>query len=188
MVSNIAASLVATLYNLQMMRYFGEEGIAAYGVIMYVVMFFAAVFMGYSMGSAPLMSYQLGAKNTREMRCLLKKGLVFIGVSGIAMFALAQAFAQPIAQVFVGYDPYLADLTTEGFKIYSFAFLLMGFSIFGSSFFTSLNNGTISATISFLRTLVFEVGAILILPLLLGCITSLRCPRRLEQYLYCPYS
>ena len=84
------------------------------------------------------------------------------------MFALAQAFAQPIAQVFVGYDPYLADLTTEGFKIYSFAFLLMGFSIFGSSFFTSLNNGTISATISFLRTLVFEVGAILILPLLLG--------------------
>lgn len=168
MVSNIAASLVATLYNLQMMRYFGEEGIAAYGVIMYVVMIFAAVFMGYSMGSAPLMSYQLGAKNTREMRCLLKKGLIFIGVSGIAMFALAQAFAQPIAQVFVGYDPYLADLTTEGFKIYSFAFLLMGFSIFGSSFFTSLNNGTISATISFLRTLVFEVGAILILPLLLG--------------------
>lgn len=168
MMSNVAASLVAILYNVQLMHYLGEEGVAAYGVIMYVVMIFAAVFMGYSMGSAPLMSYQLGAGNTREMRSLLKKGLAFIGVSGIAMFALAQILAKPIALVFVGYDPGLTQLTVEAFRVYSFAFLLMGFSIFGSSFFTSLNNGTISAAISFLRTLVFEAGAIIVLPLIMG--------------------
>ena len=168
MMSNVAASLVAVLYNLQLMRHLGEEGVAAYGVIMYVVMIFAAVFMGYSMGSAPLMSYQFGAKNTCEMRSLLKKGLLFVGFSGIVMFVLAQVFARPIAVAFVGYDAGLTDLTVGAFRIYSFAFLLMGFSIYGSSFFTSLGNGTASAAISFLRTLVFEVGAIITLPLLLG--------------------
>lgn len=168
MMSNVAASFVAVLYNLQLMRYIGEEGVAAYGVIMYVVMIFAAVFMGYSIGSAPLMSYQFGANNPREMRSLLNKGLLFVGVSGVVMFALAQTLAQPIAQVFVGYDPGLTNLTVEAFHIYSFAFLLMGFSIYGSSFFTSLNNGMVSAVISFLRTLVFEVGAIIVLPLIIG--------------------
>ena len=168
MMSNVAASLVAVLYNLQLMRYLGEEGVAAYGVIMYVVMIFAAVFMGYSMGSAPLMSYQFGARNTREMRSLLKRGLAFVGLSGVAMFVLAQLLARPIALVFVGYDEALTDLTVGAFRIYSFAFLLMGFSIYGSSFFTSLGNGTVSAAISFLRTLVFEVGAIILLPMLIG--------------------
>lgn len=168
MMSNVAASLVAVLYNLQLMRYLGEEGVAAYGVIMYVVMIFAAVFMGYAMGSAPLMSYQFGAGNTREMRSMLKRGLAFIGLSGVAMFVLAQLLARPIALMFVGYDEGLTELTVGAFRIYSFAFLLMGFSIYGSSFFTSLGNGTGSAAISFLRTLVFEVGAIILLPMLIG--------------------
>lgn len=168
MMSNVAASLVAALYNYQLLRYIGEDGVAAYGVIMYVVMIFAAVFMGYAMGSSPLMSYQMGAKNTTEMRSLLKKSLAFISVSGVAMFVCAEALAQPIAEVFVGYDPELVSLTVGAFRIYSFAFLLMGFSIYGSAFFTSLGNGVVSATISFLRTLVFETGAIILLPLVIG--------------------
>ena len=168
MMSNVAASLVAVLYNLQLMRYLGEDGVAAYGVIMYVVMIFAAVFMGYSIGSAPLMSYQLGAQNATEMRSLFRKSLAFVAVAGVVMFVCAQALARPIAELFVGYDEGLMQLTVEGFRIYSFAYLLMGFSIYGSSFFTSLGNGVVSAVISFLRTLVFETGAIILLPLAIG--------------------
>ena len=168
MVSNIAMSVVGMLYNLQLMTYAGQDGVAAYGVIMYAALVFAAIFIGYSMGSSPLMSYQYGARNKREMRNLLRKSLAFVAVGGVAMFGAAQALAGPIAAVFVGYDGALEAMTVEGFRLYSLAFLLMGFSIYGSAFFTSLNNGVVSALISFLRTLVFEVASVLLLPLWLG--------------------
>lgn len=168
MVANISMSIVGMLYNLQLMAYVGADGVAAYGVIMYTSLLFGAIFIGYSMGSSPLMSFQFGAKNTREMRSLLKKSLVLVGVGGILMFGAAQLLASPIAELFVGYDFSLRELTIQGFRIYSISFLLMGFSIYGSAFFTSLNNGVVSAIISFLRTLCFEVASVLLLPLILG--------------------
>ncbi len=168
MMTSIAMSVVSMLYNLQLMNLVGENGVAVYGVIMYVTMVFAAIFMGYDMGSAPLLSYQYGAKNHIEMRSLLRKSLAFTAVGGVAMFLLGQVGAQPIADIFVAYDAELNALTQHGFKLYALAYLLMGFSMYGSAFFTALNNGVVSATISFLRTLVFEVGSVLLLPLWLG--------------------
>lgn len=168
MVTNIAMSLVAMLYNWQLLRYIGEDGVAAYGVIMYTAMIFAAIFMGYSIGSSPLMSFQYGAKNQVEMRSLLWKSLGLIAIASLFMFLAGQAFAEPISKLFVGYDAALLELTVHAYKIYALCFLFMGFSIYASAFFTALNNGLVSALISFLRTLVFEVGAVLILPLIFG--------------------
>ena len=168
MVSNIAMSVVGICYNVQLLAYLGQAGVAAYGVIMYVGMAFAAVFMGYIIGSAPLMSYQHGARNTIEMQSLFRKSLAIVGLSGIAMFAATRAFALPLAQVFVGYDPSLVELTVHGALIYAYALLLMGFNMYGSALFTALGNGVVSAIISFVRTLVFEIGAVFLLPLVLG--------------------
>ena len=168
MVTNIAMSLVSMLYNWQLLRYLGEDGVAAYGVIMYTVMIFAAIFMGYAIGSSPLMSFQYGAKNTTEMRSLLWKSLGLIAVTSVLMFLAGQSFAAPISAVFVGYDPELLDLTVNAYKIYALCFLLMGYPIYASAFFTSLNNGLVSALISFLRTLVFETGAVILLPMIMG--------------------
>lgn len=168
MVTNIAMSLVSVLYNMQLLRYIGEDGVAAYGVIMYTAMVFASIFIGYSVGAAPLLSYQYGAKNHVEMRSLLWKSLGVIGVGSVIMFLAGQTFAFPLSSIFVGYDQGLLDLTVRAYHIYAFCFLFMGYAIYSSSFFTALNNGVVSAVISFLRTLVFEVGAVLLLPLVLG--------------------
>lgn len=168
MVNNIAMSLVAMLYNWQLLRYIGEDGVAAYGVIMYTAMIFAAIFMGYSVGSSPLMSFQYGAKNRVEMRSLLWKSLGLIAIASLFMFMAGQVFAEPISRLFVGYDAALLDLTVHAYKIYALCFLFMGFSIYASAFFTSLNNGLVSALISFLRTLVFETSAVIILPMIFG--------------------
>lgn len=168
MVTSIALSLVAMLYNLQLLAMIGEDGVAAYGVIMYLWMVFGAVYIGYSMGSAPLMSFQYGAGNKVEMRSLLRKGLGIMAVSGICMFAAAEALAWPLAAIFVGYDPELFALTVHAQRLYSIGYLIVGVPIFSSSFFTALNNGVVSATISFVRTLIFEAGAVILLPRLLG--------------------
>ena len=168
MVTNIAMSFVSVLYNLQLMRYIGEDGVAAYGVIMYVVMVFAAIFLGYSMGSSPLMSFQYGAKNPREMQNLFRKSIAFVVVGGILMFALSEVSAELIADVFVSYDAGLRAITVESFRIYAIAFLFIGFSVYGSALFTSLGNGTVSAIIALLRSLIFEAGSVLLLPLTLG--------------------
>lgn len=164
----IATSIVGMLYNYQLMAYVGPEGVAAYGVIMYAATIFTAVFEGYSIGSSPLMSYQYGAGNTREMRSILGKSLVFVGIGGAISLTLSQTLAPVATHIFVGYDPALADFTVNTFRIYSVAFLLMGMSIYGSAFFTSLNNGLVSAVLALLRTLVFECGSVLILPAVLG--------------------
>lgn len=162
--SNVAMSLVSMLYNMQLMNYAGENGVAAYGVMMYVSMIFSGAFMGYSIGTAPIIGYNDGAKNYTELKGLLKKSLKMIGIFGVAMVILAELSAYPLAKLFVGYDTELMELTTSGFKIFSLAFIFMGFAIFSSSFFTALNDGLTSALISFLRTLVFQVSAVIILP------------------------
>ncbi|MGN0719579.1 MAG: MATE family efflux transporter [Anaerovoracaceae bacterium] len=166
--SSISMSFVGILYNLQLIRYAGENGIAAYGVMMYVSMIFSAVFVGYSIGAAPVVSYHDGAKNYNELKGLLRKSLTMIGVFSICMVIFAELFAVPLSMFFVGYDGELFDLTVTGFRIFALSFGFMGFAIFSSDFFTALNDGLTSALISFLRTLVFETAAILLLPLLWG--------------------
>ncbi len=168
LMSNISMSLVSMLYNGQLIRYAGEDGVAAYGVLMYVNFVFLAAFIGYSVGAAPVIGYHFGAANHGEMQNLLKKSLIIIGVCSITMFCLAELLAQPFSVIFVGYDPDLMALTQKGFRIFSFSFLFAGIAIYGSSFFTALGNGLISALISFLRTLLFQTAAVLIFPLLWG--------------------
>lgn len=168
LMSNIAMSLVSMLYNAQLLRYVGQDGVAAYGVLMYVSMIFQAVFIGYAVGGAPVVSYHYGAGTKGELHSLLMKSLRIIAVTAAVMFAAAELLADPLARIFVGYDAELLELTRHAFFLYSFSFLLSGFSIYGSSFFTALNNGLISALISFLRTLLFQCAAVWILPKLLG--------------------
>ncbi|MCX4320479.1 MAG: MATE family efflux transporter [Lachnospiraceae bacterium] len=168
LMSNISMSIVSMLYNVQLLKYAGEDGVAAYGVLLYVSMIFLAVFIGYSVGTAPVIGYQYGAKNHGELKSLRKKSLVLIGIFALIMFAGAYLLASPLSKLFVGYDKGLLALTIRGFSIFSFCFLFSGFAIFGSSFFTALNNGLISASIAFLRTLVFQIAAVLILPLFWG--------------------
>ena len=162
--NNVSASLVSMLYNMQLMKYAGENGIAAYGVVMYVNFIFQAIFMGYSVGSAPIVGFNYGSGNKKELKSILGKGIRIIVVGAFTMFVLGQVLARPLAQVFVGYDKELFDITVAGFMIFSCSFLLSGFPILGSSFFTALSDGLTSALISFLRTLVFQVTAVLILP------------------------
>lgn len=168
LMTNIAISIVSILYNARLMRYAGENGIAAYGVLMYVNMIFLAVFIGFSTGMAPVIGYNYGAKNTSELKGLLKKSLKVIGVFAISMFIVSELCAYPLSYLFVGYDGEVMSLTLRGFLIYSFTFLFAGFAIFGSSFFTALNDGLTSALISFLRSLVFQVSAVLIFPIFWG--------------------
>lgn len=164
--SNISMSVVSMLYNRQLMKYAGEDGVSAYGVLMYVGMIFMAVFVGYSVGSAPIIGYNYGAKNTKELKNILKKSTVIIAVTAAIMFSASLVLSEPLSKIYVGYDEKLLGITVDAFKIFSFAFLFSGFAIFGSSFFTALNDGLTSALISFFRTLVFQVASVLIFPLI----------------------
>ena len=166
--SNISMSIVGILYNLQLMKYAGENGVAAYGVMMYVSMIFSAAFVGYSIGTTPVISYHDGAQNRDELKGLLRKSLVLVGSFGLAMILSAEFLASPLSKVFVGYDAELFDLTVSGMRIFALSFGFMGFGIFASGFFTALNDGLTSALISFLRTLVFQSCAIMLLPMLWG--------------------
>ena len=162
--SNVSMSIVAMLYNSRLMEYAGEDGVAAYGVMMYVSMIFSAAFIGYSIGTAPVVGYHDGAKNHAELKSVLRKSLIIIGAFGAAMVAAAQILAWPLAKMFVGYDDNLVDMTISGFRIFALSFAFTGFAIYSSGFFTALNDGLTSALISFLRTLVFQVAAGMILP------------------------
>lgn len=168
LMSNISSSLVGMLYNFQLMRLIGEDGVSAYGVLMYVQFIFVAIFIGYSIGSAPVVSFHFGAQNHSELKSLLRKSVLLMSSGGILLTVAARLLAALLAHLFVGYDAVLFDLTTHAFRLFSWSFLLAGFNIFTSGFFTALNNGAISAAISFLRTLVFQTASVLILPLLLG--------------------
>ncbi len=168
LMGNISMSLVSMLYNVQLMQYVGEDGIAAYGVLMYVSMIFQAIFIGYSVGTAPIVSYHYGAQNREELKSLLRKAIFIVAIAALCMFAAGELLAAPLSRLFVAYDEELLQMTTHAFAIFSFSFLFSGFAINGSSFFTALNDGLTSALISFLRTLVFQVAAVLLFPLLWG--------------------
>lgn len=168
LMSNLSMSLVSMLYNLQLIKYAGENGIAAYGVIMYVNFVFIAVFIGFTIGSAPIIGYNHGADNRKELKNMFRKSLVVVGAFAGIMAAAALFLAEPLSKIFVGYDPELMAMTVRGFRIYSLSFLLCGFNIFGSSLFTALNNGLVSAAISFVRTLICQIAAVMLLPLILG--------------------
>ena len=161
-------SLVGMLYNYQLYKFAGEDGVSAYGVLMYVNFVFLSAFIGYSVGVAPVIGFHFGADNKKELRSILKKSLVIISVSSALMLAAGEGLAYPLSVFFVGYDKGLLELTLEGFRVFSFSFLFAGFAIFGSSFFTALNDGLTSAVMSFLRTAVFQVAAVLLLPLVLN--------------------
>lgn len=168
MLTNLSTSLVGILYNVQLMRLAGEDGVAAYGVIMYVSFIFMAFYFGFSVGVGPVISYHYGAQTHGELKGLYRKSLIITGAAAVVMTTLGVALSEPLAGLFVGYDAALHQMTTIALAIYSLSFLTAGFNIFGSAFFTALNNGLLSAVISFLRTLVLQVSAILILPVMLG--------------------
>ena len=166
--TNISMSFVTMLYNWQLMRMMGADGVTIYGIIMYVDFIFVAIWLGYSMGSAPIVSYHYGAGNADELKGLFRKGLILIGSMNLLLTILAELLARPLSMIFVSYNAELLDMTTMAFRIYAISFLLMGINIFASSFFTALNDGKTSALISFCRTMIFESAAVLILPQLLG--------------------
>lgn len=168
LMSNISGSLVSMLYNFQLIRFAGENGVAAYGVLMYIQFIFIAVFIGYTIGTAPIISYHYGAGNSGELKSMLRKGMTLMIAAGMIMMALAELLAGPLASVFVGYDAKLYEMTVHAFRLFAFSFILAGVNIFTSAFFTALNNGAVSAVIAFLRTLVFQMLSVLILPVLFG--------------------
>lgn len=166
--SGISSSVVGILFNLQLLKYAGTDGVAAYGVIMYVDMIFSATSFGYMMGVSPVISYHYGADNKEELHSLVRRSLVIIALSSLSMFLLAEILASPRTLIFTSYDRELTEMTLRGFRIYSFNFIISGFGLFGSSLFTALNNGPLSAVLSFLRLVVYQSGYVLILPLFLG--------------------
>lgn len=168
LMSNISASLISVIYNWQLLKFAGENGVAAYGTIMYIQFIFIAIFIGYTIGTAPIISYHYGAGNENELKNLLKKSLIVAGMAGILMMAVAWILAVPLSKVFVGYDRELFQMTKHAFRMFSFSFILAGVNIFASSFFTALNNGGVSAAISFMRTLLFQIISVLVLPVFLG--------------------
>lgn len=168
MLTNISLSLVNILYNMQLMKYAGADGIVAYGIIMYVGFIFIGTYVGYSVGSAPIISYHYGAENKEELKNLFKKSLKLMGITSIVMTLLAEILAKPLASIFVSYDKQLLDMTIIAIRLYSISYIISGLNIFSSSFFTALNDGLVSAIISFLRTLVFQVISILIFPVIWG--------------------
>ena len=168
LMSNISSSIVSMIYNFQLLKYIGEDGISAYGVLMYVQFVFIAIDIGYSIGCAPIVGFHFGAQNHTELKNMLGKSVKLMCGAGVVMAVLAQVLAAPLARLFVGYDEVLYRLTCHAFRLFSFAFLFAGFNIFASSFFTALNNGLISAVISFLRTLVLQTSSVILLPLIFG--------------------
>lgn len=168
LMSNISASVVSMVYNFQLLRYLGENGVSAYGVLMYVQFIFVAIYIGYAVGAAPVVSFHYGAGNETELKNMFRKSLCLVWGAGVLLTLLAFGLSSPLARIFVGYDAELFALTRHAFRLFAFSFLLAGFNIFTSSFFTALNNGAISAAISFMRTLIFQTASVLILPILFG--------------------
>ena len=168
LMNNISGSLVSIAYNAQLMKYAGENGVAAYGVLMYVQFIFVAIDVGYAVGCAPIVGYHYGAQNHGELKNMLRKSLFLMSISGVVLTLLAAALAAPLARLFVGYDQALFDMTRHAFRLFSLSFLLAGINIYVSSFFTALNNGAVSAIVSFLRTLVFQMLCVLVLPIFFG--------------------
>lgn len=167
-VVGVSSALVGMLYNAQLIKYSGENAVAAYGIMMYASMIFIGIFFGYANGSAPIVSYHYGAGNRKEVKNLFNKGMKMTVCVSVFMFLLSMLLSDPLSSVFAGYDPELYSMTIHGFRIYAISFLFSGVAILGSSFFTALNNGLVSGVLSFLRTIIFQVGSVLLLPLIMG--------------------
>ena len=161
-------SIVSICYNLQLMRLYGEDGVAAYGILMYITFAYAAIYIGYNLALTPIVGYHYGAENIREQRSILRKSLVIIGITGLMMTLSAELMSRPLAQLFVGYDEGLTILTTKAIRIYMLCFLICGWSMFASALFTGLQNGLVSAVAAFARSIIFELGCVWLLPLLWG--------------------
>lgn len=168
LMSNISASVVSIVYNFQLLRYLGENGVSAYGVLMYVQFIFVAIYIGYTVGAAPIVGFHYGAGNEAELKNMFRKSVILTAGASVIMTASAFALSSPLSRLFVGYDAELFALTKHAFRLFACAFLLAGFNVFASSFFTALNNGAVSAVISFMRTMLFQTASVLLLPLLLG--------------------
>lgn len=168
LLASVSNSLVNMMYNFQLLRYIGSDGVVAFGVIMYVSFIFIGCYLGFSVGTTPIIGYNYGAQNSAELKNVYKKSFIFIAATSVAMAALAEALARPLSAVFVSYDAELLNLSAHALRLFSISFLLSGFNIYASAFFTALNNGMVSAIISVSRTLFFQVGAVYILPLVLG--------------------
>lgn len=168
LLTNVSSSIVGMLYNKQLMKFYGENGVSAYGIIMYVQFIFLAIIIGYSIGSAPIVGYNLGAKNTTELKNIFKKSMIILSIAGVVLAGLAEALALPLAKLFVGYNAELTDLTVHAFRITSIAFIFSGITVYSSGFFTALNDGLISAILSVLRSLIFQISYIFLLPYLFG--------------------
>ncbi|MCI8640726.1 MAG: MATE family efflux transporter [Clostridia bacterium] len=168
MLTNLSMSLVNMLYNIQLMKFAGPNGVVAYGIIMYVGFIFTGTYLGYGIGSAPIISYHYGAGNKEELKNLFKSSVILMSVTSFVMTLFAEILSKPLAGIFVSYDRELLDMTIIAIRLFSISYIISGFNIFTSSFFTALNNGVVSATISFLRTLLFQIAMILILPAILG--------------------
>ena len=168
LLSNISASLIGILYNIQLMKVIGEMGVAAYSVMMYVDFVFLAAFLGFSSGSAPVVSYQFGAGNHKELKSVFRKSVTVIGITSVAMVVVSEGISYPLSRIFVGYDKELLKMTVHGFRIFALGYLLSGINIYSSSFFTALCNGALSAFLSFTRTFLFRGGMVLLLPLVFG--------------------
>ncbi|EGY80572.1 MATE family efflux transporter [Peptoniphilus indolicus] len=166
--TSVSTSVISIVYNLQLLKFAGENGVAAYGAIMYVQFIFISIYLGYDIGTAPIIGYNYGAKNHLELNNMLKKSLVLLFSSGVVLFLVAQIGTDSISTIFVGYDFELFNMTSKAFRIFSISFLIVGFNTFSSSFFTALNNGFVSAIISFMRTFVFQIVAVLVLPIFYG--------------------
>lgn len=182
LLSNIASSVVSMIFNMQLLKFAGEDGVSAYGIIMYASFIFAAVFIGYAIGMAPIVSYNYGAQNRDELKNVYRKSILINLVAGTVMTILSVSLARPLSSIFVSYDAELLDMTTLGMRIFSVSFIFMGFNIFTSSFFTALNNGLISAIVSFSRTLVFQVAAVMLLPMAWG-LTGIWCSVIVAEFL-----
>lgn len=167
-VGNIAMNIVCICYNLQLMRHLGEDGVDAYGVLMYIGFIFVAIFIGYNIGITPIIGYHYGANDIGEQRSLMRKSMTIIGAAGVVMTALSEIFAWPLARLFVGYDEGLLRLTVHALRFYMLAMLICGWNMFVSALFTGLNNGVVSAVAAFARTLVFELACVWLLPALFG--------------------
>lgn len=168
MVTHLSMSLVNMLYNMQLMKYAGPNGVVAYGIIMYVNFIFVGVYLGYSIGTAPIIGYHYGAENSDELKNLLKRSFKLIGITSAVMTLIAEVSSKLLASIFVSYDAELLEMTTRAIRIFCLSNIISGFNIFSSSFFTALNNGAVSAIISFLRTILFQISMIFILPLIFG--------------------
>ncbi len=168
MLTNLSMSLVNMLYNLQLMKFAGADGVAAYGIIMYVSFIFIGTYLGYSIGVAPIVGYHYGAGNQSELKSLLKRSVKLIGIAAFVLTSISELFAKELAGIFVSYDSGLMEMTTRAIRLFSISYLISGFNIFGSAFFTALNNGLVSALISFMRTLLFQIIMIITLPAIWG--------------------